>query len=132
MTNGSVSLRFRHPTQNLTFLSLLLEMPCYRNWISGASRQTPKGAPLPGIYKDSYWVSRLEFSTKVGFKEQFMLAMDNLTKVEQEILKLTKSGGKIELYIQFPGNASHGGIIDSKYSSILSKFDIDLLIEVFP
>lgn len=132
MINGSVSLRFWHPTQNLTFLSLLLEMPCYRNWTSGASRETPKGKPLPGIYKDSYWVSRLEFSSKEGFKKQFVLAMDHLIKVKQKILKFNASGGKIEVYLQLPGNVNHGGTIDSKYSSMLSELDIDLLIEVFP
>lgn len=132
MNNGSVSLRFWHPTLDLSFLSLLLELPSHRSWKSGSCRQTPKGSPLAGVNKNSYWVSRLEFSDNDGFKKQFVLVVDHLVKVEQEILKFIKSDGKIEIYFQLSGKMNHGGTIDNKYISIMGRLGIDLLVEVFP
>lgn len=129
---GCVSLRFLHPKKNLTFLSALLELPCHRTWKAGAPRQTPKGTPLPGVYDQSYWMSRFEFTLKQGFQGQFMNAVDHLMKAEQKISGFIDSGGEIELYLQLDGDINHGGIINNDTIVILGRLGIKLLIEVFP
>lgn len=131
-TKGSVSLRFWHPTKDLTFLSPLLGLASHRNWLAGTNRKTPKGSPLPGLHKESYWVTRLEFFAKEGFFDKFELAINHFIKVEQELSSLIESGGKAELYLQLPGNLNNGGTIESKYCLILGELGVNLLIEVFP
>ena len=132
MITGSVSLRFWHPAEDLAFLSSLLALPCYRSWLSGARRQTPKGSLLPGVYKESYWVTRLEYPVKEGFGNKFVLAVKCLLKAEKEILKLIQSGGRVEVYLQLPGHINYGATIDNSNILILGNLGVDFLIEVFP
>jgi hypothetical protein len=135
MTFGVVSVRFKHPTMDLTFLSSVLEMPCFRSWTVGDLRQTPRGDLLTGVYKESYWVSRLEYpiNNEVGgFKEQLMLAIDRLAKVQKTLRDLKASSGTIEIYLQLPGSINNGDTIDLPLLKKLVELEIDLSIEVFP
>ncbi|WP_446011702.1 hypothetical protein [Candidatus Electrothrix sp.] len=132
MTAGNISLRFWHPTEDLTFLSSMLGLPCHRRWLSGDRRQTPKGLLLKGTYKDSYWASRIEFLAGKGFEEKFLLAINCLVKAENDILKLVQSGGKAEVYLQLPGDINHGMTIDKNSIFILGGMGVDLSFEVFP
>ncbi len=131
MFMGIVSVRFRHPTMDLTFLSSLLDLSCFRSWIAGSPRQTPIGEPLAGTYPASYWVSRLEFPSEAGFRKQFVLAINRLVKAKETLHDLRASGGKIEIYLQLSGAVNNGDTIDSALLKTLGELGVDLLIEVF-
>ena len=119
-------------SEDLTFLSSVLGLPCHRSWLSGDRRRTPKGMLLKGIYRDSYWVSRIEFLAGKSFEEGFLLVINSLVKAENDILKLVQSGGKAEVYLQLPGYINHGMTIDKKSILILGGMGVDLSLEVFP
>ncbi|MDL2321732.1 hypothetical protein LJC47_05245 [Desulfosarcina sp. OttesenSCG-928-B08] len=133
MVAGSVYLRFWHPTEDLTFLSSLLDLKRDWGWRAGAPRTTPKGTPLSGKYKESYWLSNdFEFAVSQGFQEQLINAVNHLVKVEKEMLKFIDSEGTIEVYLQLEGDVHHGGEICSDILSILGRMGVRLAIEVFP
>lgn len=131
MFMGSVLVRFRHPTKDLTFLSSLLDLPCSRSWVAGTPRQTPIGEPLSGVYADSYWYSRLDFPSEDGFGKQLVFAMDILVNAKERLYELKKSGGKIEIYLQLSGAVNNGDAIDSAVLNTMGELGVDLLIEVF-
>lgn len=132
MANGFLLLRFWHPTRDLSYFSSLLSMPCFRSWKEGTPRQTPIGRALTGNYPESYWSSRLEFPCKAGFSENLNFIVDKLVMEEDCIHDLKTSGGKAELYLQFPGSINNGGSIDSSLLKKLGDLGVDLLFEVFP
>jgi hypothetical protein len=128
----SISLRFRHPSQDLNYLSTLLDMPCSRSWLAGSSRQTPRGDKLPGIYDYSYWYTRLEFPAKNAFKEQIEGILNRLLSVKDALAGFRQSGGGTEIYIQFPGSVNNGDTIPSDILKIMGDLGVDLILEVFP
>jgi hypothetical protein len=132
MANGSVSVRFHHPTKDLSFLTSLLPMESFRNWKAGSRRETMNGEPLKGKYPNSYWAARLKFSGEEGFKNNLIFAIDNLKKIREIIIDMKSSGGKIEIYLQLPGSINNGGTIETEVLKTMCDLNIDLLIEVFP
>ena len=63
----SVDLRFRHPFGSPTDITDALQILPDRSWTVGEARRTPKGAPLKGAYKESYWFARLFDGASVNY-----------------------------------------------------------------
>lgn len=129
---GNLSIRFWHPTKDLSFLSSLLGLSCVRSWVAGTQRQTPRGNLLPGLYRESYWYSDLVFNVEERFNGQFSHAIDILVKANETIREIKDSGGVIELYLQLPGSVNIGDTIDSTLLCRLGEMGVNLSVEVFP
>lgn len=99
---------------DLTFLSSLLDLSCFRSWIVGSPLQTTTGEPLSGVYTESYWASRLEFPGEGGFGKQLFVAIERLVNAEKIVSDLRESGGKIEIYLQLSGAINNGDTIKGK------------------
>lgn len=54
-----ISLRLRHPSQDLSRLAAKLQLPVSRIWTAGESRATPQGDPLVGAQRESYCAFRI-------------------------------------------------------------------------
>ena len=132
MASGFVLIRFWHPKRDLTFLSSLLSMQCFRSWTAGSSRETPLGDKLDGTYSESYWVSQLEFPGELGFREKLVFAIDRLRRVKKDIHEFNSSGGRIEIYLQLSGAINNGDTIENELMKTMGELGVDLLIEVFP
>ena len=132
MARGYVAVRFEHPSKDLSFLTSLLSMECFRNWKAGSPRKTMKGEPLKGKYSESYWVAMLKFTEGESFKKNLIIAIDRLKKISETVVDIKSSGGKIEIYLQLPGSINNGGTIETKILKTMCDLNIDLLIEVFP
>ena len=129
---GNISVRVWHPSQELEFLSDLLLLECFRSWVAGAPRTTPKGKPLSGINAESYWVGDAEFPDAWGWKEKLLFLLDVLTNEGKELSKLTASGGRIEFYMHLPGRVNHGDTLEPPLLQRMGEMGIELTIEVFP
>ena len=130
---GFVLIRIYHPAEKLDNFSSLLSMPCFRSWVAGSPRQTPRGQLLAGTNQESYWCSEpIEFSAKEGFKRNITEAIECLLHIKNEIQNLRSTGGRFEVYLQLPGCINNGDTITSTYLQIFGELGVDLLIEVFP
>jgi hypothetical protein len=129
---GSVFVRFDHPSKDLTFLSDLLGFQCFRSWTAGELRKTPNEKPLPGINERSYWVSSLEFRDNSSLYEQINLAIERLMIAEKAIHELLSSGGRVALYLTFPGSVNIGTSIDRNNLKKMVNLGVELDLEVFP
>ena len=132
MSTGSVCLRFRHPTQDLNFLTSTLELPSLNSWVAGAPRKTHTGEPLSGVNRQSFWVSAVDFSSKEGFVEPFMQVVDKLIQSKKSVDDIIHSGGSSSIYIQLTGSKNNGGTIKFETLKVLGELGVDLEIEVFP
>jgi hypothetical protein len=117
---------------DLSFLSSLLDLPCFRSLVAGGLRETPTGARLSGENPDSYWVSRIEYSAKDGFRKEIETLVRKVEDADDAFRNFVSSGGTIEIYLQLPGSINNGGIIESKLLTSMGQLGIRLLIEVFP
>ena len=131
MTTGYISLRFRHPTRELDYLSSLLGLTCFRSWTVGTARQTPTGKILPGTNAESYWVSLSEYPVEAGFSNELKATITRLVQVKDHIRDIKKSGGKVEIYLQLSGSITNGDSIDSTLLKKMGELEVDLLLEVF-
>jgi hypothetical protein len=99
----SISLRIRHPNNDLNYLGSLLKLESNREWIAGEPRKTPKDTPLEGINKESYWCARLpndpESSETCTLEDKLIEWTSNLEEYRAEFDKLLSEGGKIEYFI---------------------------------
>jgi hypothetical protein len=55
-----ISLRAKHPTSDLSFLTSLLCREPSACWLAGEERKTPKGTLLGGVRESSYWAAQLK------------------------------------------------------------------------
>lgn len=132
MSTGAVSIRFWHPCMDLNFLGELLRLPCFRRWTAGDDRVTPKGDPLPGKYKESYWVSRLDFSERLRFVKELTKLVTLVSSTQDALVQFQESGGRIGIYLSLPGKSNIGDDIDPSLLSLMGKLGITFMIEVMP
>lgn len=90
------------------------------------------GGYLPGLYKNSYWCTSLEFPGENPFGEQLQKAIAHLVGIEKTANEIKSSGGRVEVYLQLTGLTNNGDTIDSEQLKILGNLGVDLLVEVFP
>lgn len=127
-----ISIRFSHPTRDLSFLTSLLDLTCFRNWTVGTPKQTITGRPLPGYFKESYWTSLTEFSAKSGFSTLIKDTSTLLKKHQGLIRELKSSGGTVEIYLTLPGSFNNGDTIEATDLKAIGSLGVNLSIEVFP
>ncbi|QQS11742.1 MAG: DUF4279 domain-containing protein [Rhodospirillales bacterium] len=132
MDQGSVCIRFRHPTRALTFLSDALGLTPLRTWTVGAPRQTPVGTPLSGVYKDSFWTSSADFEPADGFKAPLAAALERLSRRSDVVHDLLSTGGRLEVYVQLVGWINNGDSVDTALLKTMVDLGATFEVEVFP
>lgn len=132
MDRGVVSIRFRHPTRELAFLSEVLGLTAFRTWKVGTPKETPTGQKTGGVYDISYWVSRIEFEPKAGFSVPLTDAIGLLQRAEATVRELLDTGGNLEIYLHLTGWLSNSGSISAALLRTMADLGVRLSIEVFP
>ena len=91
-----VSLTLTHPTLSAAELGTVLPVRPDHQGTVGEPRQTPKGGPLPGTYKESFW--RHSFATPPDANLEGLIARlaDSLAPT---LPRLLSGGGKARLFI---------------------------------
>jgi len=129
---GEVAIRFWHPYMDLNFIGELLRLPCFRTWIAGDDRETPRGDPLQGKYKESYWVGGVDFSEQLRFSKELSKLVTLVSEAQDGLNEFNKTGGRIELYLFLPGKSNVGDDIDPPLLSLMGQLGITFMIEVMP
>lgn len=131
-----ISLRAKHPKDDLSFMSELFEKEPKVSWVAGDDRKTPKGTPLGGKRDNSYWVTRI---TEEETDSETWQLEDYLEKVYIEITpKLDKlkaffvSGGRLELYVSLYGARNFGLILSPDLLARLGAESIELQLDIYP
>ena len=126
-----VSLGFKHPTADLSFLSQVLALEPLRTWRVGESRTTPKGTPLDGVWRDSYWIAQLPTEQSLCVEESLLSLAGQLKPHAQLFRDLIDSGGAVYLSIGLFLNSISGGFlleqeVLTEYANIGIALDFDI------
>ncbi|CAN7197864.1 hypothetical protein LJR289_000517 [Pseudoduganella sp. LjRoot289] len=73
------------------------------SWTAGSPRFSPKGKPLGGIHKSSYWSTELTSETTISDPIEVEQALDvqiaNFSRHAEFFNKVRAKGGKAELFV---------------------------------
>ncbi|TCZ80382.1 DUF4279 domain-containing protein [Lysobacter sp. N42] len=91
-----VSLALTHPTLSAAELGTVLPVQPDHQGTVGEPRKTPKGGPLPGTYRESFW--RHSFDTPQDANvEEFIAGLAET--LSPSLPRLLSGGGKARLFI---------------------------------
>jgi hypothetical protein len=91
-----VSLALTHPALSAAELGTILPVqPDHRGTV-GEPRRTPKGGPLPGTYKESFWHHSFGTAGHANI-EEFIVGL--VEELAPSLPRLLSGGGKARLFI---------------------------------
>lgn len=130
-----ISLRARHPTDDLNFMNYLLKRQPSSSWVAGDDRKTPKGTLLGGKRDSSYWVVRLteeETDSETWQVEDYIeKILKELSQHKQTFESFIKSGGMLELYISLYGTRNYGIELNSNLLVRLGNSHLELILDIY-
>jgi hypothetical protein len=93
----AIRLQIWHPNIAPDLISHSLGLQPNRSWEAGKQRCTPKGTPLEGTYRESYWYAdpfaRGEYSSTDDRAEDTLIEVLELIEPKQKFLQTLRSGG---------------------------------------
>ncbi len=131
----SIRLRVTHPTMDLDAVTDALGRSPEVIWKLGEPRRTPKGTPLPGIYKTGFWTARLldGASTRQDLGSALETALDLVAAGSSLFSEIAATGGSAEFFIGwFFDEGSSGDVLDHRLLAKLARMSINLSFDVYP
>jgi hypothetical protein len=135
----SVSLRIFHPSIDPGALTKTLALKPSNAWKAGEPRRTPRGQPLNGINRGSFWTARLiqkRYATTPRRSLEAALASEvkRLQKHRSLFRRIQKAGGRTELFVGIFGENgfNFGGELDTDLMGSLTKLGLSLGLDIYP
>lgn len=127
-----ISLRIRHPTQDLAVVCGKLSMTPTRVWKAGEPRTTPKGEPLGGVRRESYCSIELGRVGASALAEGVRAGVVQLSKHRTLLDDVVASGGKLSLSVGWFLEGSSGESFDWELLKDLGQLRISLDLYLYP
>ena len=132
-----VSFRMWHPSRDLSGATKVFGLKTARLAKVGEKRATPKGTALPGIWKESYWITKLTpekgiWSNRIGLENYLLKAIKHLMPKRAYISRLRTSGGRAELFVGLFGGRNFGIELHPDLLAAASRVGISLSLDVYP
>ncbi|MDF3832518.1 DUF4279 domain-containing protein [Cupriavidus basilensis] len=133
----AVSLRLIHPTIDPEEITQALSLTPDRMYKAGTPRQTPKGTPLEGVYRETYWYTQLvpegERSSTVELLEEFLSGLSERFQPYSDFFaRVRAEGGRVELFIGTFGDRNYGFEFSPQLLGVLGTLGISLSFDVYP
>jgi hypothetical protein len=127
-----VDLFIVHPTVDPAEISLALGLEAKFSHRVGDQRKTPAGTLLSGLHEDTRWRhSRRYWTSDQWFADKLVDLIDQLEPHKEFLKKLTASGGRNSVIVQFLGDGYFGDKVPHDILYRLAVMDLDLGIECF-
>jgi|SRR5882672_2025870 len=132
-----VTLRVWHPTRDLAAATKAFGIKPRRSWIAGQSRQTPKGTPLQGVNRQSYWYSNLTArrgisSTKNHVEVFLAKTIKRFASARAFISRIRATGGHVELLVSLFGKRNYAVILDPELLASAARLGFRVSVDVYP
>jgi len=127
----TISLRLVHPSAELSHCSAEFGLEAFRVWKAGEPRETPRGKPLEGFWRESYWTATLETPEPEGLEAALSRIAEWLGEHDSFLANHARSGGSAELFIGFFLEANNSGFLlepslQAKYSALGVALGFDI------
>ena len=128
----SVSLHISHPDIDPVEISRAVNLTPKRMTRAGAPRTTPKGDPLEGTHKLSYWTYKFDVgkASELGIVLERLIAQ--LQAHELFFHRVVEEGGAVELFCGVFADGNWDEVISHSLMSRLAALKIDLRLDVYP
>ena len=132
----SISLRLHHPSIDPAEITQALGLKPKRAWKAGDTRQTPKGMPLEGIYRESYWYTDLiqdgEHSSEGTLIEEYLdYFAKQLAPSRDFFARIRSEGGRVELSIGLYNDRNFGFELPPSLLSAAADIGLSLLFDIY-
>jgi hypothetical protein len=133
----SISLRAWHRSIDPAIITIAFGMRPDRTWRAGDARSTPKGAPLEGHYKETYWSTEVVpheegASEACSLEESLSSLAESLSKHSGFISTLCEGGGHAELFIGLYGDCNFGFELEPRVTQALAAIGLALSFDIYP
>jgi hypothetical protein len=135
----SVSLRIWHPRMDPAALTKALRLTPNNSWKVGEPRRTPKGEPLKGTNRGSYWTVRLitrRYATtpRKSLDASLATIAKKLQRHRKLLLRIRRGRGKVELFVGlFAENKfNFSSSLEDRTVADLSKLRLSVALDIYP
>lgn len=129
-----VSLRITHPSIDPEDITRALSIAPTHACKAGSGRTTPKGHPLPGVNRETFWLYHFGRKAKgeAGALTETLVAMNQSLSSKREFLRaLRESGGRVEYFIGWFTDFNSGEVLDWHLLQQCGDLGIDLALDVY-
>ncbi|WP_155951992.1 DUF4279 domain-containing protein [Pseudoxanthomonas suwonensis] len=127
-----VSLAIRHPSMPEDHISAALGLVPEHSGSVGAERRTPKGGPLPGVNKASFWRHSFVAPSDDDLEQFLGLTVSQLEAATPFFKNLIASGGYARLFVGLFLERENIGIeISPDLQSRCSQLGISLGFDIY-
>lgn len=129
----TVSLRICHPSMDPAIISSALGLTPKHCWKAGDSRTTPRGTPLEGRNKNTYWTAHIcegDMPPR-SFAKQLNEGLNNLVAHKEFLLKIREQGGRCEFFIGWFLGSMAGEVFSHSMLAKAGELGIDLSFDVY-
>src|SRR5262245_55195823 len=108
-------------------ISEVLAIKPKRSWKAGEPRQTPKGAPLAGINRDTYWMADMAAGRwPANVNEAIHDTLKKLVRHRTFLHYVREEGGGVELFIGWFFENQSGDVLAHQCLALAGDLQIDL------
>ena len=126
-----VSLRITHPSMDPRQICNRLGLQARRMWKAGEKRQTLTGAPLSGLYKETYCT--FDLAPPRGYElERFIERCNKALESHKRFLNhISSTGGSVEYFVGMYLDKNHGVEFCPELLARLTKLQIGLSFDLY-
>jgi Domain of unknown function (DUF4279) len=127
-----VELFIIHPTMSPAEITVALGLEGHVVHRVGDPRQTPKGTPLEGRYRDTRWRHSIRYElTEQWFADKITALVESLGPHKQFLHSVRATGGTAEIIVQFLGDGYFGDNVPLDTLAKMTDLQLDFGIECF-
>lgn len=132
-----LSLRVKHPNIAPETITKALRRKPTRAWKAGEGRQTPKGTPLEGVYRETYWYVKLlrdgEHSSEGTLLEDYLRHFASKLSRHAEFFHRVRSDkGRAEIFIGMYGGRNYGFELSPALLNAFAQIGLSLTFDIYP
>jgi hypothetical protein len=128
-----VSLRIWHPCIDPQIITAALRIPPSRSWKAGEPRTTPKGNPLKGNNKDTYWSAEMCRGDDPPYKlvAEIDRLLDKLAVHGDFLRQIRAEGGGSEFFVGWFLRSMAGATFSQPVLTKMTELGIDLALDTY-
>lgn len=130
-----ISLRIWHPDMPHEDFSKIGHHPKY-SWTAGSPRFSPKGMPLGGIHKSSYWSTELTpettLSEPIEVEQALDVQIEHFSQQAAFFNKVRAEGGKAEFFVGLFSDENVVVDIEPSLMGRLAQAGLGICLDYYP
>lgn len=127
-----ISLRFRHPYMAPEQITEAMGIEPWCSWKAGEPRQTPKGTPLAGSNRETYWTAEIVAGHwPSDLNEAIHDTLKGLVRYRSFLHEIRAEGGSVELFVGWFFENQSGDVLTHQCLALAGDLQIDLSFDIY-